>query len=334
MKKIKKPSAQEFSKEYELTTGTNAEKVFKLAGKYGREIRTIYRWIRNIKNGDIIIDEHAKKNWNDWVGDYSDPEDQLPDYNQYFTLENDSLIVCLADTHFGNKSLKLALSKLDADMQEIMKHDDVYVIFVGDLIDYGPAHPRGLQHDQQLSYTNQLSMANSFINEFGEKIIALASGCHSHFTYNVTGDFPERTMAENTFGGLFMGDGGVLHLTAGTQLYKIFMSHKARGGSKKSPALSLLNYNMEVLDFDVGVTAQKHTPNISSRLIRGKEIHMINCGSNKGLDTYARKIGFAPAPIRTPCFYINSKERKIVSFLDFKTGIDYLESLKCSMKSH
>lgn len=333
-----KPDKDEFKKKFEETDGARADKVKKLSVEYGKTPRTIYRWLDELIDAvpDVEDDyEDEEKTWDEWVENYRDPDEEYPAYEQKLKMKGrDILVACVSDTHFGSKALRKTLKKLDRDMKTIKEREDTFMVFVGDIIDYGPASPRGLGQDQQLKYKNQLAMANAFVNEFGESILAMASGCHSHFTYNLTGEFPERKLAEKTYGGIFIGDGGMLDIKLGDCTYKIFMSHKLRGGSKKNPAGSLLNIAMESMDFDIGVTAHKHTPAVSTRPLREKQIHMINCGSYKGMDLYARKNGYAPVLNSTPCFYISNKYKKIISFLNLQDGIDYMELVKCYEKVH
>lgn len=332
-----KPDKEKFKEEIDDIKGGKSDKVAVLATKYKKTPRTIYRWIDELIDGVPNIDEFGDdevKTWNDWVEDYKDPEEEYPEYNQKFSLKNDSLIICMSDFHFGSKAIKKTLKVLNKHMKKIKPLKNVFIIFVGDLTDYGPAGPKGMEHDQQLKYKNQLSMAEAFIDEFGEKILAMATGCHSHFAYKVTGDFQERELAKKTYGGIFIGDGGILNLKVGQITYKVFMSHKVRGGSKRNPASGLFNIAMESIDFDVGVTAHRHNPAVTMRPLRDKQIHMINCGSYKGLDLFARKSGYAPVLNSTPCFYLDSKERKVVSFLDLEEGLEYMELKQCYTKTH
>lgn len=332
-----KPDKEKFKQEIEEIEGNKSDKVKFLSAKYEKTPRTIYRWMDELIDGISDIDDFGddvKKTWNEWVEDYRDPDEAYPEYIQNFRMKGDALIVCMSDTHFGSYALRHTLKTLSEDMRKIKSRKNVYVIFVGDLIDYGPSHPKGLEHDQQLKYKSQLLMAEAFVDELGDRIIAMASGCHSHFSYNVTGDFQEKELAKKTYGGVFIGDGGILNLIIGNINYKVFMSHKVRGGSKNNPSIGLYNIAKESIDYDVGVTAHRHNPAVAMRPLRNKQIHMINCGSYKGLDMYARKSGYAPVLNSTPCFYLDSKKKKIVSFLNLDEGLEYMELKECYTKTH
>ena len=146
-----KPDKEEFNKDYNEAIGNKSTKVKILAAKYGKTIRTIYRYVDDLIDGISDADdtpEVVRKDWANWVDDYSDPEDEYPAYEQSFTLKEDSLIIALADTHFGSKSLKHQLKALDKLVSKVNETDDAYIIFTGDLIDYGPSSPRGLQQEE------------------------------------------------------------------------------------------------------------------------------------------------------------------------------------------
>lgn len=332
-----KPDKETFKKEYDDIEGPKATKVKKLSSEYEKTTRTIYRWIDEMIDAVPDLDddfEEIEKKWVDWVEDYRDPDEDYPEYYQKFAMNNDALFVCMSDTHFGSKAIKKTIKALAKKLDKIKSHPQVFILFVGDMIDYGPASPRGLKQDQQLKYKNQLKMARAFVDEIGERIIAITSGCHSHFTYNVTGEFPEEELAKDTYGGIFLGDGGVLNLRVGTNTYRVFMSHKLRGRAKTNPASGLLNIALYGIDFDIGVTAHNHSPAVQMRPLRDKVIHMINCGAEKGMDMYARKNGYTPTLSATPCFFLSSKEREIISFMDLDEGLKYMEMFECYTKAH
>lgn len=325
MMKPTKPTKEEFIKDYESIEGKRSLKIGTLSVKYGVCRSTIYNWERTyIENKFPSKEILEKKSFWDWVGDYREPLDKQPDYQQFFDMgDEDSLIICMSDTHMGSKECDH--ERLGADIEEMLKYKNVYVVLVGDIIDIGPASPGGLSHEQRLSYKSQVRMASALIDVIGPKMIALTQGCHSHQTYRATGYFIEEELAKKTLSGVYLGDGGLLDVKLGDNLYSIFMSHKLRGGSKKAPASSLLAINETELDFDIGIVAHKHTPSTMAIPRRGKEIHLVNCGSYKNLDLFGRKNGYTPSLKRTPAIWISSKKKKIQTYMDFHDGLERME---------
>jgi hypothetical protein len=317
-----RPSKEEFDTLMKEAIGESLEqKCQSVATKLNVTSRTIRNWYEAYKS-DLRVNETVKKtkNFADWMTNYheDDPKPKCLEVNA--SVRSRCLIIAMADTHLGSKAC--LRERLLADITAIKDLDNVFVLFLGDVIDWGPDAPKGLAQDQQLAYQSQIDAAKSMFDEIGHKVLALTSGCHSHFGSNATGKTLEEDLAEKTLTGAFLNDGGVLNLTVGNIPYKIFMTHRTKGSSKLNPSRAIMQLNELDLDFDIGIEAHRHTPNINVSLRRQKSIVAINCGAYKGLDTFANRFAYIQQPTNIPGFILDSEQRRILPFIDWREGLD------------
>jgi len=320
-----RPSKEEFELLWkDATDGTSNEQKFKsIAEKKQVESRTVRNWYE-FYHGDLRVNETIKsaKSFKTWITEYRDEEPKTKAKEAFMSVGKRCLIVCMADAHIGAKAcLRERLAK---DIEEIKDLDDVYVVYAGDIIDYGPDAPKGLLQDQQIQYQTQIAGANLMFDDIGHKVIATTSGCHSHFTANLTGKTLEEDLADKTLTKIFLNDGGLLNLTVGEICYKVFITHRTKGSSRLNPSRALMQMNEMDLDFDVGIEAHRHTPNINVSLRRQKSIVAINCGAYKGLDTFANRFAYIQQPCNVPGFILDGKKRQIIPFLDWHEGLSMI----------
>lgn len=320
----KRPSKEEFIALWKETVGENlTQKSINLGNKLGVHDRTIRRW-RELYNNDIEeLPEEEEKSFSEWMEDYHDDNPIPKCLEANFKLKNRSLIIWLSDTHFGAKSLNRKV--LPELVEKIKDVDNVYILFGGDVIDYGPFSPKGLAQDQQLDYQKQIKVAKAFFKDIGHKTIAMVSGCHSHFTSNATGLTLEEELAKDTFGKIFLNDGGMLHLKVGKINYDIFMTHRTVSGSKQNPARAMLQINEMDMDFDCGLVAHNHCANVEVTVRRQKQVVVVNGGSPKGLDTYANHKGFVEQPCFIPAILIDDLKKTIIPFMDYRDALCFVK---------
>lgn len=319
---MKRPTEEEFKRAFDEIKENHGTKMKALAERYGVSLQSIYIWENFYYKQEPL--PLASKSWDEWVSELTESNDKVNPYEEKFFADEDSLFVCMSDTHFGSKGIINTIKALDDDINSILKHENIYILMLGDIIDYGPDSPKGLVHDQLVSYKDELDVAQKFMEKIGERVVCVTSGCHSHFTYNLTGIFPEEALAKQTLTGIFLQDSGFLTLHIKDQKYRVYLTHKSRGWSRKNPSLGLMNLAMESDDFDIAVSAHRHIPSVSVVPLHRKMIHLINCGSYQGLNAFARKGGYGPIFNSTPAFFVSSKRKQILSFIDFHDALDYL----------
>ncbi len=333
----KRPSKSEFLEKYNSHDSKDVASE-KIAEEYNVKQETVKRWIEkyvneltsNMNDKSDLEDKYEFEFFRTIKDKYSDINPRLDSNYRHAEIKMKEpkgggiLVVCLSDTHIG--SAFTDLQRLAEDANLIKETDGVYAIFAGDVIDFGPisASPRSLLHDQLMTFGRQKQLARLLFRAIGHKILALTSGCHGAWLYNETGEFFEEELAEMTITNAFLLHGGTIDLTLGNQTYSIFVSHKVGGNSKLNPTRGLFKLHEQGLDFDIGIAAHHHTPNMHTMMRRGKPVACIKCGTYKMLDTFANKLGFVQSPLTIPGFYISSEKRAIVPFLDWRDGIKML----------
>jgi len=230
----------------------------------------------------------------------------------------------MSDTHLGSKFTDMNM--LAEDVKEISETEGVFALFAGDILDAGfkSGTPKGLVHDQVIDYRTGRRLAHAMFDEVGHKILATTSGCHGAWTYNETGEYFEKELADKTGTKAFLQHGGIVNLTIGTETYKIFVSHKIPGNSKLNPTRGIFRLNEFGMDFDVGVGAHHHTPSVSIMGRRERNVVGIKCGTYKALDTFANKIGIVQNKMCIPGFYLDAKNHIVIPFMEWRQGLALL----------
>jgi hypothetical protein len=318
---MKKPTKEDFLTAFNsTTTEIKSDKYQQLADKFNVSTRTIYFWLEEFRNeveSDVPQEPVSEKNFLDWMVDYHEELPQQKMLEHTITMKGNPLIICVSDLHIGSRYL--FRERLAEDVKEWLKHDDIYILIMGDLIDYGPDGPKDLISEQQLLYQTQRKVALSLADTIGHKTLAICSGCHSHF--DLDGVPVEEEFAKKTYTKIFLHDGGILNINCGDQTYKIFMTHKTRGGSYVNPARALMKLNENDLDFDIGIEAHRHSANIDVSVKRQKPVVAINCGTYKGMDSFANRKGFFTKPIFIPAFRLFSTKHVAIPYLDWRDGL-------------
>ena len=238
------------------------------------------------------------------------------------SLPKGSLIVCLSDTHIGSKYVNI--KRLKKDMDTIKNTEDVYAIFVGDLIDFVATGPKGLGMEQIFANPHHSFMYASGLFEkyLYHKLIASVAGCHGYWGYNNTGEHMMERVVGKLKHQVFTPGSLTLKITVGEKIdYTMYMSHKPMGKSNHNPAYGVINYFKSQDAIDVGVTAHTHTPGIVTEMLQKRELVGISCGTYKGLDGYGAKIGYTQQPTSIPGFYISADKKKIIPFMDWRDGL-------------
>ena len=323
---MKRPNEEDFLKSYdELVDYDHPDRVKRLAELYGCTTRTVYMWIEKFINkveseNSTINDE---RDWFDIMKDYKPIEKDEIEFTGSVKLDESCLIICMSDTHMGSRFLiQKNRLRLAEDSMLLKNTKNLYAVFVGDMIDYGPSGPKNLLNDQVFDYVEQKKLAMKWSKEIGHKVLAVTNGCHSFFSG--TGEIIEQEFAKNTLTGIYLNGNGILNLQVGNIKYVFYLSHKKRGGSKINQSRGMLKTNELDLDFDASAEAHKHTAGISVNIRRQKEIVVVNCGSYKALDTYASKEGYVPLPLYIPGIYFDAKKKKIIPFMDWRDGLKYI----------
>lgn len=320
---MKRPTKEEFMEVYANTN-------INLAKYWGVNQSTIWRWKQlyvHELTSDVSEDwdKKTKQPIEYYYGKAKDAQKNLTIYREVnISLNRDVLLVGMSDIHIGSKFVDYDL--LMEDIKFIRDTPGVYVLIVGDLLDSGPegTSPPDLKHDQILSYKESREYMKLIFDEIGHKVIAMTSGCHGAWSYKMNGFFFEEELNDKTLTKAFIQHGGVLNLKLGEENYRIFMSHKIRGHSKLNPTRGIFRTHEMGLDFDIGIGAHRHVPNISVLTRRSEPIYAILLGAYKSLDYYANKQGFTGNKMSIPGIYLSNKSKLIVPLYDWRQGLELI----------
>jgi hypothetical protein len=292
--------------------------------------RTIYKWIakyiNKIKSSESREDT-AESNFSKFATYVKSLIDTKPVTAREVDVSLDAkriLLVCMSDLHIGSKFQNIR--RLADDAKLIAETENVFAVVVGDITDAGPKSPtpKNLDHDAIVPFNEQLEGAKLLFDDIGHKVLAMTSGCHGAWFFNEMGYYYEQELIKKTESKAFLFHGGVLNLTVGNVKYNIFMSHKLHGGSALNPSRPAMRINELYLDFDVAITAHKHEASVNVSMRREMPVVAINCGSYKGLDTFANKEGYVDGPMCIPGILLDGETRRIIPFIDWRDGLDFV----------
>lgn len=244
------------------------------------------------------------------------------------SIPESALIFFISDTHFGSIYSDLDMAN---DIKEACRNtDNVYAMFVGDLIDYEGAGPPDIKYDQAFAHPSTTrAMAEAYIREFDGKMLLMVTGCHDDWVYRHTGEtFVERLKKYVPTNAVFK-DSVDLFLKVGNIDYTAKIGHKVgKGHSSFNPSHGGFRLAREDKTVDLVVTAHRHKPGIATQFVRDIQTTVINCGTCKLLDDYSNK-GFEQQPLAMPCAYFDKEKKRIIPFFNWRDGLDYVRSKHC-----
>jgi len=299
-----------------------------IADKLEVSVRSVYNWLNHYKGLTVEKEEDydSGATFDYYTMKHKDSLTERYERSVDISIDEDILIVCLSDLHLG--SVYVDIDRLAADKKIIEETENVYAVFVGDMIDYLPSNRhKDLQYDQVFPQTRHTKdMALQFVKEIGHKMLVMLSGCHDQSEFKETGEYYMEKFAEYTYTKQFFPDAVVMNMTVGNITYKIYLSHKALGGSSYNPSHTLFRMCREKMAFDVGITAHKHTPGVAIQNILDVPVVVINGGTYKVIDTYANRAGYVQQPLSIPGFVLKGDTKKVIPFFDWRDGLKYVNA--------
>lgn len=318
----KRPEKAEFEQKYRELEGNKKE----LAKLYNASLQSIYNWIEEYIEGVESNIEEGKMEFDDYVKIHKDSLIKPRERQVKLKLNQDTLIVCMSDTHLG--STYVDAERLSADLKLIRDTPGVYAVFVGDIIDWSPNGPKDLLYDQIFSNPKySKDWAREMVKTISHKMIAIVSGCHDKWQYRDSGEYFGDELAEFTVTRVFVPDALILDIQNGKIPYRIFMSHKIQRTSPENLPGAMLKKARTELDFDVGIQAHFHKAAITTQYLKHVTT-VVNCGSYKKVDTFASALGITEHPIIIPGVFLSASEKKVIPFIDWRDGIKYLGEKK------
>jgi hypothetical protein len=295
---------------------------------YNVNLTTIYNWIQVYQIGVEASFNSPKEISNEDYFDIHRKSIIKPrEREASVSLPKTILIVCMSDMHLGSAFLNDKM--LEEDIRDIPNIDGVYAVFAGDIIDMTGNGPRDLSYEQIFSNPKYgKDWAKKVMERISHKMLAIISGCHDNWEYSETGEYFGDELAKQTVTNIFVPDAILLNMKIGNQKYPVYIRHKLANGSNINISHAMFRMARELIDFEVGVEAHRHTPAISVQNIRDKVVTVINCGSYKKLDTYGHKKAFVQQQQNIPGFILDGNNHNIIPFFNWRDGIKLLEAMR------
>ena len=239
----------------------------------------------------------------------------------YLDVDTPIGITFLADAHIG--AVSTPLDKVRDTVYKIKDNPWLYVIGVGDKVDnYLPTkHPQGM-FSTLFPPELQKDLVKNLYSELIGRWIGIVQGCHDDFSHE-TDDFDFTKYLAEHLGCANMGFGGLIKLHVGEQLYEIAVRHKYRYNSSFNATHTCKRLReQEYNSADIVCVAHNHITAVEHGIAAGKDRVYIRPGSMKGVDRYARSLGFSHTGYFMPTVILCPDKRKIYNFIHLDDAID------------
>lgn len=233
------------------------------------------------------------------------------------------------DLHIGNMATDYKTMLIHRDT--ISKTPNLYVCLNGDYCDnYIPSSHVSGMFEALFPPAVQKNLAKDYIETIKKKVLALVAGCHDLWGMKAA-DFDLTEYLAKHGQAAYLGNGGVVNLTVGKQMYKIMMRHKYKHGSSDNPTATVKKMFEKHGGFDVGVVSHNHVSAIEECVKEGRDGSLkrlfIRAGTYKTHDRYGKQMGFSEGNTSVPIVLFSPNGRDIRGFNDLNEGIEYLEYL-------
>lgn len=243
-------------------------------------------------------------------------------------------IAFVGDLHIGNMATDYKIMLEHRDL--IAKTKDLYVILNGDYCDnYIPtSHVAGM-FEALFPPAVQKNLAKDYIETLKDKVLALIAGCHDIWGMKAA-DFDLTEYLAKHGEAAYLGNGGVVNLMVGKQMYKLMMRHKYKFNSADNPTATVKKMFEKSGGFDVGVVSHNHVACMEESTKESmdgyKKRLFIRAGTYKTHDRYGKQMGFSEGDVSVPVVLFNPDTRDIRGFQDLREGIEYLSYLNAPYK--
>jgi hypothetical protein len=316
-------------------SGSNGKKKYKCS----ECLENVYDPVVIIENSNVSVEHLDKKNgsfdWREWTDELSDIQKlhEKASFSQdVATIKIDTkykslIILPLADLHIGSISTNYEAFRNFTDF--ILKHDNVYVMLVGDLTDNFGTFKNALAVLQQIiSPEKQEQFIESWLDEIAHKILVTGWDNHSSFDEKFTGKNSIKKLLSRNF--VYFNGIGVANISLNGVNYKLAMTHRTRGFSSFNKTHGLKRLAREdIPDADIYVSAHVHTPAMETTGERGLIQTFIVTGSIKN-DGYAKRYFSYNHYEYFPCFVISSETKHVLPFFYMEDAIKFSNGLELS----
>lgn len=268
--------------------------------------------------------EKSEKTIEERFDEYAEQSVLSIGYNEgSLQYDNDVIIYPMGDLHIGSEHVRyrdvLNRAKLVRDTPHL------YTILMGDYADnFHKYSPGGGMWEQLMPPAKAVKEVLNLIDIMKDKVIGVIAGCHDLWDFNISGKKFAREIADRCTDAYWLGPNGYLNMNIGPQEYRIYASHKFRGGSKWNICHGIMNHCREIGDFDLGIGAHRHQPGIFRPFYKGREIVCMRITSFKVTDTHIKTKGYADSPVASPTAILRTKRKTIDAYMHLDDAIERL----------
>lgn len=230
------------------------------------------------------------------------------------------------DWHLGGSGVKYRL--FQRDLETILSTDGLYCLGLGDYKDNMiTGTPAGANFEQIIQPGMQDKVVLYYMEQIGEKMLALVRGCHDDWTKK-QGDTDFVAACAEKARAVNFWHGGTLTIHLGEQTYTGHIRHKF----KYESSLNTTNAHRRMMETygpaDFAALAHLHNPEGDDRHFMGAYRSFVRSGSYKVWDEFGQKIGGFKGRPGIPVAILYPDEHRIVTHRDLRTGIEHLKALR------
>lgn len=243
--------------------------------------------------------------------------------NVYIEINERCIIIPWGDWHLGSSHTNHG--QLARDTKFIQEHSNIYIVLIGDYCDnFSKRGYGGGIYEQVIQQDEQKQRVEYIVRILGDRIIGVVMGCHDKWMFDNEGfDFAQYLSKKSE--GSWMGFNGLIHLTVGKQLYKIFASHKCNRWSRDNPCHGVKDEARVKAKFDIGFAGHRHVPAIEYYWTEKDELVLaVRSSSYKTTDYFIDHKGLPKSPYTLPCVLLDSEKKEMIAFWDLRTAVKYL----------
>lgn len=230
------------------------------------------------------------------------------------------------DWHIGGVGVDYKL--FEKDLRKIRDTEGLYFIGAGDYKDnyITGVHP-GSQFEQIIQPGMQDLAVKRYMEQVGDKCLALVRGCHDDFDKkNVDRDFIE-TLCDIT-NSVNLWHGGEVTIKVGNESYLWRCRHKYKYQSSLNLENAMRRINEVQGPCDVAAEAHLHNGYIMKRHLMGDYRIMLRCGAYKIWDEYGQKLAGYKGKPAIPVVIMFPNKHTMIDELFLDDAIEILNGLR------
>jgi len=337
------PSEKTCKEVYEYEERTEGEvKAAEVAKALGIAEKTVYNCHYEYSK-EALLDQVSEEN-KDKFTKLLEPEDQdlweaFRDYSKNVKLKRAqteeatirlpvqnkrAYLVGLGDIHIEN--IMSYLDKYESDLLTIKGQKNLGVAITGDLSDNAVKY-MDLNFETISTPREARRLAKMTLALIKDKIVSMSSGCHERHQEEEVDHNPIKELSQR-WDKPYLGHHGVLNVKVGEQTYRVAVSHKGKGSSMYNDLHSgVRTIREQYPKADIAIMGHSHQAAFLNQVEQGQRKLMVNIGSYKQNDRYARSRGFkgSQAGLDTPIIELSAERRHWNVFHD----VSILDRLDC-----